>query len=192
MLSRLSDIGRPKSFISIDASTTSLAFAAFDDERLVRHGKITFDGADAFYRAGDACKKSLPFFREIMADAIVIEGTIYSNSPKTAMQLSLVQGAIISAAQVSGIPIIKAVTPIQWQSYIGTKLLTPKQKADIVGEYPGHTKSWYKAKQRETRKNMTIDSVNKKYLLNVTDNDLADAIGIGWYVAENQKAIFNS
>jgi Holliday junction resolvasome RuvABC endonuclease subunit len=191
MLSKLSDIGRPKSFIGIDASTNSLAFSVFDDERLVRYGKINFTGTDAFYKAGDACKKSLPFFREVVADAIVIEGTIYSNSPKTAMQLSLVQGAIISAAQVSGIPIIKAVAPIQWQTYIGTGLLTPKQKAAIVAEYPGHTRSWYKAKQRETRKKMTIDSVNNKYLLSLTDNDITDAIGIGWYAAENQKLIFN-
>jgi Holliday junction resolvasome RuvABC endonuclease subunit len=187
----LASLGKPSTIISIDASTNSLAFSYFTDGKLIKYGKIRFNGTDAFYKAGDACKKAIPFFKEVKADCVVIEGTIYSNSPKTAMQLSLVQGAIIAAAQVAGVRIIKSVTPVQWQNHIGNKLLTADEKKDIIRKFPGKTNSWYKTKQRETRKNKTISAVNKKFNINVDDDDVADAIGLGWFVSDRWNTIFD-
>jgi Holliday junction resolvasome RuvABC endonuclease subunit len=181
---------KPKSIINIDASTNSLAFSYFVDGRLIKYGKIRFTGADALYKAGDACKKATWFFKEIKADAMVIESAIYSNSPKTAMQLSLVQGAIIGSAQVAGIKIIKTITPMQWQNYVGTRLLTASEKQDIVKSNPGKSHSWYKGKERETRKNRTIQSVNKNFKIKVEDDDVADAIAIGWYVSDKWNVLF--
>lgn len=187
----LVNIGRPQRIVAIDASTNSLAFSLFDSGRLVQYGKIRFNGTDALYKAGDACKKAIPFFKIFNADAIVLESAIYSNSPKTAMQLSLVQGAIIAAAQVSGIRVVKTITPMQWQNYIGTRLLTAHEKQDIVRKNPDKSKSWYKSKERETRKNKTISSVNKNFRINVSDDDVADAIGLGWYVADKWSVLFS-
>lgn len=186
----LVNIGKPQKIIAVDASTNSMAFSVFDSGRLVSYGKIRFNGTDAIYKAGDACKKSIPFFKNFPADAIVFESAIYSNSPKTAMQLSLVQGAIIAAAQVAGIRIVKTVTPMQWQNYIGTRLLTSSEKQDIVKKNPGKSKSWYKGKEREKRKNKTISSVNKQFNVAVSDDDVADAIGVGWYVSDKWGVIF--
>lgn len=186
----LASLSKPRSIIAVDASTNSLAFSVFEDGRLVRYGKVRFVGTDALYKAGDACRKAIPFFKQFRSDAIVLESAIYSNSPKTAMQLSLVQGAIIAAAQVAGIKIVKNVSPMQWQNYIGTRLLTAKEKQDIVKKTPGKSKSWYKSKERETRKNKTISSVNKQFNVRVSDDDVADAIGIGWYVSDKWGAIF--
>jgi len=106
------------------------------------------------------------------------------------MQLSLVQGAVVSAAYVSGVRVIKSITPMQWQNYIGTRLLTKNEKADLERKFPGKSKSWYKSKQRETRKNKTIDSVNDHFKINVSDDDVADAIGIGWYVSDRWNSMF--
>lgn len=184
-------MGRPTKIISVDASTNSMAFSMFDSGRLVSYGKVRFNGTDAIYKAGDACRKAIPFFKIFSADAVVFESAIYSNSPKTAMQLSLVQGAIIAAAQVAGIKTVKTVTPMQWQNYIGTRLLTSAEKQDIVKKNPGKSKSWYKSKERETRKNKTISSVNKNFKLQVSDDDVADAIGIGWYVSDKWGVLFN-
>ena len=181
----------PDTFMAIDASTNSLAFSIFTHGKLVRYGKIRFAGADAFYKAGDAAKKCIPFFREYQVDAVVIEGAIYSNSAKTAMQLSLVQGAIIASAQVSGIKIVKAVSPMEWQNFIGTKLLTADEKKAIARRNPGHTASWYKTKQRETRKQKTITSVNKNFNIKVSDDDVADSIGLGWFVSDRWNTVFN-
>lgn len=187
----LINLGKPTSIIAIDASTNSLAFSIFESGKLIKYGKIKFNGTDALYKAGDACRKAIPFFKAFRSDAIVIESAIYSNSPKTAMQLSLVQGAIIAAAQVAGIKTVKTITPMQWQNYIGTRLLTAAEKQDIVKKNPGKSKSWYKGKERETRKNKTISSVNKNFGVNITDDDVADAIGVGWYVSDRWGVLFS-
>ena len=181
---------KPKTILAIDASTNSLAFSYFVEGRLTKYGKVKFTGADALYKAGDACKKAIQLFKIVNADALIIESAIYSNSPKTAMQLSLVQGAILGAAQVAGIKNIKTITPMQWQNYVGTRLLTAAEKQDIVRKNPGKSKSWYKSKERETRKQRTIDSVNKNFKVNVTDDDVADAIGVGWYVSDKWNVLF--
>ena len=181
---------KPKTILAIDASTNSLAFSYFIEGKLTRYGKVRFNGSDALYKAGDACKKTIQLFKVVSADALVIESAIYSNSPKTAMQLSLVQGAILGAAQVAGIKNIKTITPMQWQNYVGTRLLTAAEKQDIVKKNPGKSKSWYKSKERETRKQRTIDSVNKNFKVNITDDDVADAIGVGWYVSDKWNVLF--
>lgn len=181
---------KPKTILAVDASTNSLAFSYFIEGKLTRYGKIRFNGSDALYKAGDACKKTIQLFKVVNADALVIESAIYSNSPKTAMQLSLVQGAILGAAQVAGIKNIKTITPMQWQNYVGTRLLTAAEKQDIVKKNPGKSKSWYKSKERETRKQRTIDSVNKNFKVNITDDDVADAIGVGWYVSDKWNVLF--
>jgi hypothetical protein len=44
--------------------------------------------------------------------------------------------------------------------------------------------SWYKNKLRNIRKQRTVDYFNKKYNLNITDFDVADAFGIAHYSNE--------
>lgn len=187
----LASLSKPTSIIAVDASTNSMAFSVFEDGRLMKYGKVRFVGADALYKAGDACRKAIPFFKAFRSDAIVLESAIYSNSPKTAMQLSLVQGAIIAAAQVAGIKIVKNVAPMAWQNYVGTKLLSSTEKQAIVKKNPGKSNSWYKGKEREFRKQKTIDYVNKRYKIKVDDDDVADAIGVGTYVSDKWGAIFD-
>lgn len=186
----LLSVTKPQKILAIDASTNSMAFSYFESGKLIKYGKIKFTGADAFYKSGDAAKKCLVFFKMMKADALVIESAIYSNSPKTAMQLSIVQGAIVSSAYVCGIKIIKSITPMQWQNYIGNRLLTKNEKLEIERKFPGKSNSWYKNKQRETRKNKTIDAVASQFNVLVSDDDVADAIGVGWYVSDRWNSMF--
>lgn len=186
----LASLSKPRNIIAVDASTNSMAFSVFEDGKLIKYGKVRFVGTDALYKAGDACRKAIPFFKAFRSDAIVLESAIYSNSPKTAMQLSLVQGAIIAAAQVAGIKTVKTVAPMAWQNYVGTKLLSAAEKQSIEKKNPGKSKSWYKSKQRELRKKKTMDYVNKRYGIKIDDDDVADAIGIGSYVSDRWGAIF--
>ncbi len=181
---------KPQSIIAVDASTNSLAFSYFERGKLIKYGKINFSGSDTFYKAGDAARKCVLIFKEMGAEAMVIESAIYSNSPKTAMQLSIVQGAIVSAAHISGIRTIKSITPMQWQNYIGNKLLTKTEKTEIEIKNPGKSKSWYKGKEREFRKSRTMDAVYNKFKVRVTDDDVADAIGVGWYVSDRWNVMF--
>jgi Holliday junction resolvasome RuvABC endonuclease subunit len=177
--------GKPKNILSIDASTNSLAFAIFSEDELINFGKIKFDGANAYQKLGDAARKCLPFFKNFDIDAIVIEHTIFINSPKTASDLALIQGAILGAAKLAGVRTAGSINPITWQTFIGNGKLTNSEKQDIMNQFPGKTKNWYQNKSREIRKQKTINFVNINYDKNITDDDVADAVGIGHYAINN-------
>ena len=112
----------PKTICAIDASTNSLAFALFDtqEKTLITIGKINFEGKDTYQKVMDAGKKVKAFF-DIYGgfEAIVIEHTVFMNSPKTAADLALVQGAILGSAGQSGTKTIGRVSPITWQIFMG-------------------------------------------------------------------------
>ena len=176
---------KPKNILAIDASTSSLAFAIFNDKTLVRYGKIKFDGLNAYQKLGDAARKTLPFLKQFDVDAIVIEHTIFINSPKTASDLALIQGALLGAAKLAGIRTAGSINPITWQSFLGNNKLTSKEKQDLMNEFPGKSKNWYQNKSREIRKQRTIKFVNTYYDKNIQDDDVADAVGIGHYAINN-------
>jgi Holliday junction resolvasome RuvABC endonuclease subunit len=176
---------KPKNILAIDASTTSLAFAIFSDNKLVSCGKIKFEGNNAYQKLGDAAVKTLPFLKQFEIDAIVIEHTVFINSPKTASDLALIQGALLGAAKIAGIRTAGSINPITWQSYIGNNKLTAKEKQDLMAEFPGKSKNWYQNKSREIRKQRTINFVNTYYDKNLADDDVADAVGIGHYAINN-------
>lgn len=177
----------PQKICSIDASTNSLAFAIFDNGTLKYCGKINFVGKNAYEKLGDAAKKTRAFF-EVFAsdiDTIVIEHTVFMNSPKTAADLALVQGALLGAAAQNNIKIAGSINPIAWQTFLGNKKLTKEEKLKVMQDHPGKSTSWYKNYEREFRKQRTINFVNINYDKSIVDNDVADAIGIGHYALHN-------
>lgn len=176
---------KPKTICSIDASTNSLAFAIFSDVKLVAFGKLNFQGANTYSKVKDAARKTYAFFKKFNIDSIVIEHTVFINSPKTAADLALVQGALLGAAGISGIKIAGSVNPISWQSFIGNPKLTTMEKKELMEQYPDKSKVWYQNRAREIRKIRTIQFVNTYYDKEVTDNDVADAIGIGHWAIHN-------
>lgn len=180
----------PKNVCSIDASTNSLAFAIFSDKKLKSFGKINFAGKDAYSKVADAAKKTLALFRMFDVDAIIIEQTVYLNSPKTMLDLTMVHGAIIAAITLEKSIIVKSVPPITWQTFIGNGKLSAKEKQDLMSEFPDKSKSWYQNKAREIRKQKTIKFVNTYYDKAILDDDVADAIGIGNYALNNMTKLF--
>ena len=125
--------------------------------------------------------------------ATVLEHTVFMNSPKTAADLALVQGAILGSAGQSGTKVIGRVSPITWQNYIGNKKISKEEQLVIRAQNPGKSVSWYKAYERMLRKERTINFININYDRTITDNDVADACGIGhWAVKNWDKAIGES
>jgi hypothetical protein len=182
---------KPDRICAIDASTNSLAFAIFVGEKLEEVGKINFEGSDIYYKVGDAAKKTKAYFETIMkADAIIIEHTVFMNSPKTAADLALVQGALLGAAAMCGITTVGKVSPITWQNFIGNKKISKDEQLYIRSQNPGKSVSWYKTYERNLRKERTIKFINTIYDRTITDNDVADACGIGhWALSNWGKAI---
>lgn len=183
----------PQTLCAIDASTNSLAFALFDTTQgsLGTVGKINFEGKDTYEKVMDAGKKVKAFFDFYNGfEAIIIEHTVFMNSPKTAADLALVQGSILGAAGQSGTQVIGKVAPITWQNFIGNKKINKEEQLVLRNQNPGKSVSWYKAYERNLRKERTIKFINTIYDRNITDNDVADACGIGhWAMSNWTKAI---
>ena len=184
---KISQISKqPNRICAIDASTNSLAFAIFNKEELEACGKIKFEGSNTYRKLADAAIKTQAFFNVYgNFDAVVIEHTVFMNSPKTAADLALVQGALLGAMSVIGVKQIKSINPIAWQTFIGNGRLTTPEKQVIRSDNPGKSDSWYKTKEREFRKQRTIRFVNTIYDKSIDDNDVSDAIGIGHYSINN-------
>ena len=178
--------GEPKTICAIDASTTSLAFALFDNKKLTTVGKIKFEGNTNYKKVMDACAKTKAFFEYSGGfEAIVIEHTVFMNSPKTAADLALVQGALLGAAGLTGTKQIGTVAPITWQNYLGNKRLTKEEQINIRAKNPGKSDSWYKSYERQVRKERTIKLIEINYDKSLDDNDVADACGIGHWAINN-------
>lgn len=182
-------VSKPNRIVSIDASTNNIAYAIFEGDSLVRSGKAQFAGTDVFKKISSAVEIVHQVVKEMNVDALVIERAVFINSPKTMSELSMVQGAIIAGASLAGVKIFKGTNPVAWQSFIGNKVLTKVEKLDIVSRYPGKSKSYYKAIERDIRKQRTINFVNINYDLSIEDNDIADAIGIGHYSLRNWEKL---
>jgi Holliday junction resolvasome RuvABC endonuclease subunit len=183
----------PDTICAIDASTTSFAFALFDTKQgnLGVVGKIYFDGKNIYEKVMDAGQKVKAFIDYYGGfESIVIEHTVFMNSPKTAADLALVQGAILGAAGQSGTKVIGKVSPITWQNYIGNKKISKEEQLIIRAQNPGKSVSWYKAYERMLRKERTLKFINTIYDRTIEDNDVADACGIGhWAMSNWTKAI---
>lgn len=182
-LSKLTD--KPSTICAIDASTNNIAFAIFENNDLKKIGKINFNGATTYDKLADACRKTQAVFNLFKIEAVVIEHTVFINSPKTAADLALVQGGILGGMSLSGVNKIKSINPIAWQTYLGNGRLTHAEKANLRVSSPEKSESWYKNKEREFRKERTIKFINTFYDINVSDNDIADAVGIGHYAINN-------
>jgi Holliday junction resolvasome RuvABC endonuclease subunit len=175
----------PNKIITVDASTTSIAYAVFEDKKLVLNGKVEFLGKNVYEKISSAIGSVVDVIKDIAPEALVIERAIFINSPKTMSELSMVQGAILAGASLAGIKIFKGTNPIAWQTYIGNGKVTKDAKLLMRKENPERSESWYKQHEREARKQKTINFVNINYDLEIADNDIADAIGIGHYALRN-------
>jgi Holliday junction resolvasome RuvABC endonuclease subunit len=184
---------QPKNICAIDASTNSLAFALFNTQQktLEAVGKINFKGNSTYEKVIDACKKTKAFFEYYGGfEAIVIEHTVFMNSPKVAADLALVQGALLGAAGLTGTKVIGTVAPITWQIFIGNGKLTKDEKFFIRSKNPRKSEAWHKSNEREIRKQKTIRFINMQYDKDISDNDVADAVGIGhWAINNWNKAL---
>lgn len=180
----------PDTILAIDASTNSLAYAIFSNKELVDYGKISFSGINTYAKVIDAAQKVMEFsafkIQALNVGAVVIEHTVFMNSPKTAADLALVQGSLLGTL---GIATIRSVAPITWQNYIGNKKPSKEEIAKMKADNPGKSDSWIKTQTREQRKQKTIHFVEVQYDKVISDNDIADAVGIGHYAINNWERL---
>ena len=182
---------KPLSFCAIDASTNSMAFAYYKEDKLAKFGKVKYFGADIYEKIVDTSHKTRIFFDQFdNVEHIIIEQPIYLNSPKTAANLSMSHGALVASAALTGVNHIASVSPMVWQNWAGNKRLTTLEKQKIRDANPGKTNSWYKSAERQFRKQRTIKFVNDRFDIHIDDDDVADAIAIGAWAIDNWAKVF--
>ena len=179
-------------FISVDESSNSMAFAIFTyEDNLSAFGKIIYNHSSKsiYDKAGTIGKKSgstvSALIERFGVRTMIIEKPIFANSPMTASNLALTQGALVGSSFMGGIHRIVGTEPITWQSYIGNKNLNKAEKEQIKLDNPTQTANWLKNYHRDFRKQRTMDYVNNRFSLDITDNDVGDAIGIGCYAFDS-------
>lgn len=160
--------------IAIDASTKSLGFAIFDNnKRLIDYGCITASSTDLINRISKIIKELKIVFDKYIIEKILIEEVRPENglqqNIKTHRALTWMQAAIAFLAHDTNKKIeIEYIYPSEWRKWCGI-----------------HTGRGIK---RETLKQKDIEFVKEKYNINVND-DIADAIGIGYgYLHSNFKS----
>lgn len=188
---RITKRNPPKRFMTIDASTKSLAYTIIDAGKVVEVGKIEFAGATLNEKLNDIAVKSYAFFVENQVDDVVIEDTIYVNSRQAVTALSKCQGALLGSAYLAGVAKTHRVSPIAWQNHIGNKLLSATERQEMRKQYPNKKPSWYKAKERSIRKQRTMDTVNDKFGLQLHDDDMADSVGLAMFCLDEWAKVLS-
>lgn len=179
-LAKLIKTKEVRTVMGVDASSTSIAFSYFDDGELKRWGKVYIDGSNNYEKSADAYSKFAALCGTASPHLVVIESSVYVNNNSVMRQLSMMMGAIAAAAINRGCE-VDEVPPITWQSYIGNKNFTKAEKEAMRVENPDATASKMKEIMRSQRKQRTIDFVKSNFGVTVDDNDVADAVGIGFY-----------
>ena len=178
-----------RSLLAIDCSTVNMGLAIFNDTSLGTWGKVEFQGKSISDKIIDTNIKLETFFSYFTIDDVVLESAFAGPNPKTGMNLSIIQGVVAANALHHGAKHIGFVSPLSWQSFIGNPQLTISEKNAIMEEYPGKSGSWYKNYSKKMRKERTAKLMSERYNIEVTDNDAADAIGIGTYAVNDPKAV---
>lgn len=166
--------------MGLDCSTNSLAFSFVHNGKLLKYGEIYFSGSDVYHRASDARKKIEAIKHEFQISTVAIEKTIFAKSIDTAIKMAFVAGTVISCLIDDHVRVLE-VAPISWQSGIGNPNLTPSEKLKIQKDFPGKSKNWYMAKNRDVRKNRTRLWVKEKFGVEIQSDNITDAIGLGYY-----------
>jgi Holliday junction resolvasome RuvABC endonuclease subunit len=147
--------------LSLDQSLNGCAFSYFIDSQLIHHGKIDTSHLshyiDKIVYIRDTVSKLIAKHK---IDILVIEDVYMFKNVEVYRKLSLLHGTLQILAYEKG---IYFVTPVayEWKNGVGIRI--------------GKTKRSY-------QKLKSVEIVNKVFALNIDDDDIADAICIGYYV----------
>jgi Holliday junction resolvasome RuvABC endonuclease subunit len=159
-------------------STEAVAFSLFVGGKLKKYGTLKMTGG-VQKRNYQANRFGTQLGKMLEPDLIAYESAVYIQNKRTVITLAEFFGAVVSSMSGPTTQVRKFI-PVEWQNWIGNKALTKAEKEQIKKQTPGKSVSWYKNAGRELRKQRTMDWVNNKFNLDIDDDDISDAIAIGW------------
>ena len=114
--------------------------------------------------------------QENKIDAVFFEDVQMRRNVKTFGQLSQLLGVLINLAEKRGC-IYHVVQPSKWQSYCRSRGRTAKEIKSNISELD--------ISNKKESKILSIQYVADKFGIETENNNLADAICIGWYACNN-------
>lgn len=170
-------------YVTVDMSTKFLAYALWNDGKLVEYGKIYPTGSHD-EAVGSITGAVASEFARRRIQRVIYEGAFLGKNVNVVKGLSKTTGAMIGGFYQIGVREFGAIPPITWQTGIGVGRSSKTEVERLRKQFPSRSLTWIKNKDRENRKQLIIDYVNNKHNLKLTmeDNDIADAIGIGDYM----------
>jgi Holliday junction resolvasome RuvABC endonuclease subunit len=173
----------PAIVMGVDASSTVIAFAIFDQRKneteLVETFKITLSNFPMNTKLNIISSVMPKILEKHNIDYIFVEQPIYIQNPATSRVLSQVSGHLLGEC-LKGCSNVSEITIANWKSFIGYKNVSKAEKEAWTKEFGEKESKKIAAKERKER---TIRIVHQKIsgIDHVNDNDICDAIGIALY-----------
>jgi Holliday junction resolvasome RuvABC endonuclease subunit len=173
----------PAIVMGVDASSTVIAFAIFDQRKneteLVETFKITLSNFPMNTKLNIISSVMPKILEKHNIDYIFVEQPIYIQNPATSRVLSQVSGHLLGEC-LKGCSNVSEITIANWKSFIGYKNVSKAEKEAWTREFGEKESKKIAAKERKER---TIRIVHQKIsgIDHVNDNDICDAIGIALY-----------
>ena len=174
--------------IGIDSSSKSVAFSCVDriNEKvhLVGHGKYDLSKLTTMADKLDAINAFIPQIIEVYKpDKIVIEQTIYIQSPQTSRILSYIVGNIFGKCLETCDDVID-VPILSWKANLGYKKVTKKEIAGWEYDFGKTEAKKIAAFERKDRVAKIIKE-RLEAVRNLDDDDIMDSIGIAIWGIDN-------
>lgn len=179
---------RTEKVLSFDTSTKSIAWAIVSyhnkRETLIASGKIDISDKEMSVKFQKIDQIINIIIDNYQPDRAVIEQTIYISNFQTSRLLSYIVGYTWGRMVQGNIP-TSDVGPFTWKSYLGYKKVMKKEKqqwAEEMGKTEANKKAAFERKDR-------MRQILQKRLpdINLEDDDIMDAIGIGLWALEHHE-----
>lgn len=173
----------PAKVVGIDASSTVIAFAIFDqrsdETQLVETYKINLLNFSMNTKLNIISATVPKILSKHEVDYIFVEQPIYIQNPATSRVLSQISGHLIGEC-LKYCDNVSEVTIANWKSYIGYKNVSKSEKDSWIKEFGEKEAKKIAAKERKER---TIRIVHEKIsgVDHIDDNDICDSIGVALY-----------
>lgn len=175
-------------YLCIDSSSKSLAYAVLDKKNsndifLVSAGKLHFpsDMASRLIAINNGVDFLFSNYKNI--DHVVIEQTIYIQSPQTSRILSYIVGHIWGKC-LEYCDDVRDVEVMKWKSHIGYKNVSKQEKIQWTNQFGETEAKKIAAKERKERTGKIIKQKIEN-IDHITDHDVADSIAIGLWAVDN-------
>lgn len=150
----------------------------YENKQLIEYGTFAFDDKKTAY--SEAIHYIKIIVTELIGvydiDAVFIEDIQLRRDPQAYKKLAWLQGVLIDLFETIGIT-YGVVAPTQWQNYCKARSRTSAEVKEKLTTAVGKSKT--------ASKMLSIEYVKDQFCIDTTNDNLADAVCIGWYAVNN-------